>query len=63
MPTANQAIACVRVCQMLSSGYQPIYLLRYNPATNTIFILAGAPESIEILVFPDGQWRFNDDET
>ncbi|MGJ3248297.1 MAG: DUF6888 family protein [Elainellaceae cyanobacterium] len=61
MPTAPQAIAYVRVCQMLSSGYQPIYLLRYNSNTEVIFILAGTTESLEILIFPNGQWRFNDD--
>jgi len=24
--------------------------------------LAGVTESLEVLIFPDGQWRFNDDE-
>ncbi|BAZ04320.1 hypothetical protein NIES3974_09530 [Calothrix sp. NIES-3974] len=63
MPTVEQAFACVRVCQMLSDGYQPIYVFRYNPNTKTVFILAGVTESLEILVFSSGQWRFNDDET
>ncbi|WP_009632247.1 DUF6888 family protein [Synechocystis sp. PCC 7509] len=62
MPTNDQAIACVRVCQMLSNGYQPIHVFRYNQKTKTVFILAGITESLEVLIFPDGQWRFNDDE-
>lgn len=63
MPTVDQAFACVRVCQMLSSGYQPIYLFRYNVNTKVVFILAGLTESLEILVFPDGHWDFIDAET
>ena len=62
MPTEVQAIACVRVCQMLSNGYHPIHIFRYNINTNTVFILAGVTESLEILIFSDGQWRFNNDE-
>jgi hypothetical protein len=62
MPTVDQAIASVRVCQMLSNGYQPIHIFRYNVNTSTIFILAGVTESLEVLIFSDGQWRFNDDE-
>lgn len=53
MPTVEQAFTCVRVCQMLSNGFQPIH----------VFILAGETESLEILIFPDGQWKFNDYET
>ena len=52
----------VAVCQMLSNGYQPVYVFRYNQNTRTVIILAGMTESLEILVFSDGQWRFNDDE-
>jgi hypothetical protein len=47
---------------MLSNGYQPIHVFRYNQNTRTVFILAGVTESLEILVFSNGQWRFNDDE-
>ncbi|MBD1905431.1 hypothetical protein NDI37_14360 [Funiculus sociatus GB2-A5] len=62
MPTAEQALACVRVCQMLSNGYQPIHVFRYNQNTKTVFIIAGVTESLEVLIFSDGQWSFNDDE-
>ncbi|MCA6503037.1 MAG: hypothetical protein IM583_02870 [Pseudanabaena sp. M114S2SP2A07QC] len=40
MPTVDQAIACVRVCQKLSNDYQPIHIFRYNANTSTVFILA-----------------------
>jgi hypothetical protein len=62
MPTTEQALTCVRVCQMLSNGYQPIHVFRYNQNTKTVFILAGVTESLEILIFSDGQWSFNDYE-
>jgi hypothetical protein len=62
MPTTEQALACVRVCQMLSNGYQPVHVFRYNQNTETVFILAGVTESLEMLIFSDGQWSFNDDE-
>jgi hypothetical protein len=63
MPTIEQAFACVRVCQMISSGYQPIHIFRYNENTQTVFILAGVTEGLEILIFPNGRWSFTDDET
>jgi hypothetical protein len=47
---------------MLSNGYQPIHIFRYNANTSAVFILAGVTESLEVLIFPDGQWRSNDDE-
>ncbi len=62
MPTAEQGLACIQVCQMLSNGYQPIHVFRYNENTKIIFILAGVTESLEILIFPNGRWRFNNEE-
>jgi hypothetical protein len=58
MPTIEQGFACIRVCQMLSTGYQPVHVFRYNENTQTIFILAGVTESLEIVISPNGQWRF-----
>ena len=48
---------------MLSSGYQPIHLFRYNANTKVVFILAGLTERLEILVFLDGHRDFIDAET
>lgn len=40
---------------MLSNGYQPICVFRYNANASKVFILAGATESLEVLIFADGQ--------
>jgi hypothetical protein len=58
MPTDEQAQACVRVCQMLSTGFQQVHLFRYNPELRTVYILAGITESMEIVVYSDGEWDF-----
>lgn len=44
---------------MLLNGYQPIHVFRNSQKTKIVFILAGITESLEVLIFPDGQWRFN----
>jgi hypothetical protein len=58
-PTAKQAQAAVRVCQMLSNYYRPIVVFRYDTYNKVIFILAikGAEET-EIVIHPSGFWRF-----
>ncbi|PSB58557.1 DUF6888 family protein [Chamaesiphon polymorphus] len=61
MPTDEQAQACLRVCKMLSNGYQPIYLFRYSQNARRIYILAGMTESIQVVIPENGQWRFIDD--
>lgn len=55
-PTAEQALACVRVCQWLSNCYLDIHLFRFNDQAGYVFILAG--DELQIIVFPDGLWRF-----
>jgi hypothetical protein len=55
MPTDEQAQACVRVCQMLSTGFQQIHLFRYSPEFRTVYILAGITESMEIVVYSNGE--------
>ena len=61
MPTDIQPQTCLRICQMLSTGFQPIHLFRYNPEIKTVYILAGVTESIEIVVYPSGRWEFDND--
>jgi hypothetical protein len=46
MPTDAQAQACLRICQMLSTGFQPIHLFRYGSEFRTVYILAGVTESM-----------------
>ncbi|MER3432217.1 MAG: hypothetical protein C4288_01980 [Leptolyngbya sp. ERB_1_1] len=55
-PTDEQAQACLRVCQMLSTGFRDIQLFRFDPITGDGYILAS--DDIGIIVPPDGDWRF-----
>lgn len=57
-PTNEQALACLRVCQMLSNSYRNIELFRFDNQTGVVFIFAG--EELQIIVFPNGLWRFLD---
>ncbi|MEG4282632.1 hypothetical protein QUB68_05855 [Microcoleus sp. A006_D1] len=57
-PTDEQAQACLRVCQMLSNCYRDIQLFRFSDRTGVVFIFAG--EELQIIVSPNGDWRFLD---
>ncbi|MEG3437517.1 hypothetical protein V0288_10340 [Pannus brasiliensis CCIBt3594] len=63
MSIVEQAFSSVRVCQLLSNLYQPIYLFRYDYTFRTIFILTKncGEEELQIVILPDGLWRFIDD--
>jgi len=61
MPTNNQAIASVCVCQSLSDMLQNIHLFRYDVFRKQIYILAGINEGIEITIFENGSWEFYED--
>jgi len=41
--------------------YQPIYIVRLDERTNNLYSLAG--ETIEIEIYPNGQWRSSDEQT
>jgi len=58
-PTAVQALTCLRVCQMVSNSFLDIHLIRFNEIKGYVYILAG--DEIEILIFPEGNWRFIDE--
>ena len=58
-PTAEQALACLRVCQMLSTCYRNIELFRFSTQTGIVFIFAG--EDLQIIVSANGNWRFLDE--
>lgn len=55
-PITAQAFACLRICQMLSTTYRNIELFRFDEKTQIVYIFAG--EEIQIIVDPDGNWRF-----
>ena len=59
LPKHEQALACLRVCQMLSNYYRNIELFRFNEQKGYVYIWAG--EELQILVFQDGNWRFIDE--
>lgn len=58
-PTAVQALTCLRVCQMVSNSFLDIHLIRFDEIKGYIYILAG--DEMEILIFPEGNWRFIDE--
>jgi hypothetical protein len=62
MPTNQQEIASVCICQSLSDMLQPIYLFRYDPVNKHIFILAGIDETIEIIIPENGKIEVLNDE-
>jgi len=41
--------------------YPPIYIVRLDERINNLYILAG--ETIEIEIYPNGQWRYSDEQT
>ncbi|MFN6562731.1 MAG: DUF6888 family protein [Nostoc sp. ChiSLP01] len=57
-PTNEQAQTCVRVCQMLSNSFRNVELFRYDDQTGVVFIFAN--EELQIIVPPNGDWRFLD---
>ncbi|MBL1208669.1 DUF6888 family protein [Geminocystis sp. GBBB08] len=59
LPTFEQSIKSVILCQDLSNKYLDIHLFRFNDRTGEIYILAG--EDIEILIASNGTWRFIDE--
>ncbi|MGB7439513.1 MAG: hypothetical protein WA919_00465 [Coleofasciculaceae cyanobacterium] len=58
-PTDEQALACLRVCQMLSNCYRDIQLFRFNAQTGEVYIFAG--NELQIIVSRNGLWRFLDE--
>ncbi len=62
MPTDIQKDTVIFICQLLSSLYQPIWLFRYDSQEHYIFLIAGQEEGLEITIFGDGKWEFNQDE-
>jgi hypothetical protein len=59
IPTPEQMLASVRICQTLSNFYTDIHLFRYDEQRKEIYILAG--DTIGITIFTNGQWEFDDD--
>ncbi|WP_442940725.1 DUF6888 family protein [Nostoc sp.] len=56
LPTTEQALACVSVCQMLSNLYKDIRLFRFDDQTGQVYILAG--DEVQIIILSNGIWDF-----
>jgi hypothetical protein len=56
VPTAEQGIRSVILCQSLTNTFIPIWVLRMDERTGNVFILAG--DNIEIEIYRNGLWRF-----
>ncbi|WP_442936755.1 DUF6888 family protein [Nostoc sp.] len=56
LPTTEQALACIRVCQMLSNLYKDIRLFRFDDKTGQVYILAG--DELQVIVLSNGIWDF-----
>jgi hypothetical protein len=56
LPTADQGIMCVTLCQSVTNTFIPIFVVRLDERTGNVFILAG--DNIEIEIYRNGHWRF-----
>jgi len=61
LPSAKQAIQAAILCQWLSNGYQPINVFRFDDSLKTLYVQAGVTDSIAVVIFSNGDWRFLDD--
>jgi len=55
-PTVAQLKTCFDLCQRLTLMYRSLSIVCFDEKSRSIFILAG--DETEILIYPDGQWRF-----
>jgi hypothetical protein len=56
LPTREQGLVCIVLCQYLTTFYRSVELLRFDERDGTIFIFAG--EELQIQVNRNGLWRF-----
>jgi hypothetical protein len=56
LPTTEQALRCFQICQNLTKMYLSIDLVSLDLRTGNIIIIAGEETLIEI--YPNGNWRF-----
>ncbi|MGK7918724.1 MAG: hypothetical protein AB4080_01780 [Trichodesmium sp.] len=56
MPTAEQSIRCVILCQSLTNTFTSIFIVPLDERKGNLFILAG--DNIDIEIHPNGTWRF-----
>jgi hypothetical protein len=59
MPSYEQLLKTVQVCQNLSDLEQEIVLFAYNPKLQKFFIVAGRRATIEITIYSDTRMEVN----
>ena len=60
IPTPEQMLTCIRLCQALSNFYTDIHLFRYDQRRQEIYVIAG--ETINIIIKANGDWEFDNEE-
>ncbi|MGB0561458.1 MAG: DUF6888 family protein [Spirulinaceae cyanobacterium] len=58
MPTQEQQVTAVFICQLLSNLYRPIQVFRYDSNFKTLYIQAGERDDIALVIDEDGIWDF-----
>ena len=61
IPTPEQMLTCIRMCQTLSNFYTDIYLFRYDEKRKEIYILAG--ETLSFIILTNGNVEFEDESS
>ncbi|WP_081402995.1 DUF6888 family protein [Scytonema hofmannii] len=56
LPTNQQRLICIILCQSLTKFYHLVEILRLDERTGNIYIFAG--EELQIEVYRDGTWIF-----
>ena len=62
MPTEKPKNTIVFLSQLLSNLLQAVWLFRFDQLNKSIFIIAGREESLEIIIFENGQWEFSENQ-
>ncbi|MFN6517583.1 MAG: DUF6888 family protein [Nostoc sp. CreGUA01] len=62
MPSDKQKDTVIFICQVLSNLLQLIWMFRYDPVYKYIYLIAGRDESLEITIFQNGNWEFNQND-
>ncbi|MBD2415043.1 hypothetical protein FACHB389_32310 [Nostoc calcicola FACHB-389] len=62
MPSDKQKDTVIFICQVLSNLLQLIWMFRYDPVYKYIYLIAGRDQSLEITIFQNGNWEFNQND-
>lgn len=59
IPSPEQMLSCIRMCQTLSNFYLDIHLFRYDQQRKEIYIIAG--DTINLIIDAQGNWEFDNE--